>query len=302
MGNGYLDVLAELGIDIPEDTWNTVHDIRSPTPPGSPEYPTLLPSKPHHMDADTGLPVFTTSQLEWCAPEAYGYTQYEVVEDEAAAHPLALDYDQELYYRGNYIPTHRYDRLYRIRWVLGHLVGCLGKYPLDVEERLRRDMAAAGNHLMWSRKIYEWVRGRLRLWKLPHLYLSIPLLVSRLGGPRWRVSERQYRMVLEDAVRLHQLFNTLHREGKLKRQRFPSMLFVLLSLLDRHGVMPPYRIPWARTSIRRRGLHAFLQHLETCLDQQSTTATGSTDTSSPTKTATSSLTVTRRAATTTAPT
>lgn len=87
MDNGYLTLLAELGIDIPQETWNEVHSIPSPSePPSSP----ILPSRPHST-TDDGLPVFTLSQLEWCEPELYGFTQYEVVEDEGEGNLLRGD-------------------------------------------------------------------------------------------------------------------------------------------------------------------------------------------------------------------
>lgn len=258
--NGYLDLLAELGIVIPEQEWNEAHNI-------TPEEP-RQPHEPVDIDSVSGLPVFTTAQLEWCEPEQYGYDKYQVIEDELTAHPFALDYDQELYYAANYNNAiHRYSRQYRLRWVLGHLVGQLGKAPKDVEQRLRAELCREGSDVLWTREAYEWVRGRLRKWKLSQLYLSVPHIVSRLGGARWRVSLKQYTQVVEEATRLHKIFDSMKRQGKLQRQRFPPLLFVLLYLLDRHGVMPPYRIPWARTLIRRRELRHFLLFLQECLQE-----------------------------------
>lgn len=257
MGNPYLDLLAELGVDIPEQVWNEVHDIKEPTPPP------VRPDRPHHIDPDDGLPVFTSDQLEWCEPELYGFHDYHVqVTDE---HPFALDYKDEQYYRGNYQPIHRYSREYRIRWVYYHLIGCMGKVPDDVLDQLKKELIQEERDVIWSRKAYEWVRTRLRKWKRSDLYLSISYIVGRLGGVRWRVTHECTVKVLEDAVKLHRLFNTLQHAGKLRRQRFPNLTFVLLYLLDRHGTIPPYRIPWARSYLRRYTTRSFLSYMQECL-------------------------------------
>lgn len=233
--NPYLTLLAELGVEISETVWNDVHAIRSPTPPP------VRPDRPHHVDPDDGVPVFTSEQLEWCEPEVYGFHDYHVqVGDE---HPLALDYRSERYYWGNYQPIHRYNRQYRIRWVYFHVIGSAGKASDDVLSRLRKELTREAGDVIWTRNAYEWVRSRLRAWKRSDLYLSISYIIHRLGGRRWKVSHACSVAVLDDAIRLHRLFDTLYHAGKLRRQRFPNLTFVLLFLLDRHGVVAPYRIP-----------------------------------------------------------
>lgn len=256
--NPYLQLLAELGIDIPETVWNEVHNIPPPPPP-----PSRCPDVPVDY-TDDDVPVFLSTQVEWEGPEMYGYDRYEVHEVEETAHPLRLDYKSEQYYRANFRGIHRYSRAYRIRWVYFHLVGSMGRSPPALLARLKAEAKAEGDPI-WNRGVYEWVRGRLRGWKLARYYHVIPRLVADLGGPRWRIRDAQHARVLEDATRLHRLFDALARAGKLCRQRFPSLTFVLLFLLDRHGVMAPYRIPWARTYISRKGLRTFLDYLQGCL-------------------------------------
>lgn len=253
--NPYLDLLRELGVDIPEDEWNRVHGIEPPSGP-APEGPT----EPTGWDEENELPYFTSSQLEVNLPETYGFEDYLVYEDDATAHPFGLNYDDEVYYRANHRPKHRYSRPYRIRWTLSHLIGTDGKLPEELAERLRAAQPPPRDVLQ-TRGAYEWVRARLKAWGCKDLYLSIPFIVARLGGPRWRLTFRQTMGVYEDALRLHRTFDELRRQGRMRRQRFPKMQYVLLRLLDRHGVVPPYRIPWARTSIKRRQLRDFLADL-----------------------------------------
>jgi hypothetical protein len=249
-----LDLLKSLGVEIEREVWNQVHQV-APPPPN----PTLLPSRPHHYDQE--MPVFTRSQMDWCDPEIYGYQRYEVVEDEAAAHPLALEWEDEQYYAGNHRPVHRYDRPYRIRWSLSHVVGHVGRVPKKVMQWLRDELKKS-QHVITTRAAHEWVRSRLKQKGLRDLYLSTPFIVRQLGGPRWRVTTQQWQRVDEEAIYLHHLFETLKRSGLCVRQRFPKIQYVLLRLLDRHGVLAPYRVPWARTSIKRRQLAQFLHTLE----------------------------------------
>lgn len=264
----HLQLLRELGIHLSREEWEAAHPELSPT--WEKGEPTLLPVKPHHYDPPTAenpdpLPVFTSSQVAWCDPECYGWTQYEVVEDEATAHPFCLSYDDERYYRANHRPVHRYSRPYRLRWTLAHVVGHVGKLPDELHRRLKEEVARHP-HVIEGRGAYEWVRHRLKAEGASQLYLSIPMIVRVLGGPRWKVSERQYGSVLADALALHKTFDALARSGRLVRRRFPKMQFVLLRLLDRHGVAPPYRVLWARTSIKRRQLRRFLRRLDRIVD------------------------------------
>lgn len=250
----WLELLKSLGVEIEKEVWERVHETAPPEP-----LPPKLPSRPHHWDGE--LPVFTSSQLEWCEPELYGYDTYEVVEDEAAAHPLAMEWKDERYYAANGRPIHRYDRPYRIRWTLSHVLGHVGKQPKAVMQWLRDELRGS-EHVMTSRAAHEWVRSKLKSRRLRTLYMSTPFLVRQLGGPRWKVTTRQWQRVEEEALYLHRLFENLKRSGLCPRQRFPKIQYVLLRLLDRHGILAPYRIPWARTTIKRRQLAHFLTSLE----------------------------------------
>lgn len=251
-GSEYIALLKDLGIDVSQEAWDAVHgkQVELPSP--------ILPCRPHTYDGD--MPVFTSSQLEWCEPELYGFFRYEVVEDEAAAHPFALEYNDEIQWKLNHRPVHRYDRQYRIRRTLQHMIGCVGHVPSDVIDALTKN--ADMSDRISTRGCYEWARAQLKGMRRPDLYKCIPTIINVLGGPRWALTTDQYRHVHDDAMRLHGVFNHFKKLGHLRRQRFPKMQFVVLRLLDRHGVAPPYRVPWARTSIKRRQLRNFISSIE----------------------------------------
>lgn len=255
----YLELLNELGIEVDAAAWAETQKEFAAGPREAPP-PTLLPVKPDHYAAG-GLPVFTSSQVAWCDPEVYGWDDYEVVEDEATAHPYVLSWTDEQYYWGNRRNVHRYSRLYRVRWTLGHVVGHLGKLPPGTEAHLR-DRLREEPGAVHGRGAYEWVRRRLKETGESALYLSIPYAVRQLGGPRWKVTDAQYNAVLEDAYALCKTFDALRKAGRVGRRRFPKIQYVLLRLLDRHGVAPPYKVLWARTSIKRRQLRGLLARLD----------------------------------------
>ncbi|KAI8998452.1 hypothetical protein BC832DRAFT_542167 [Gaertneriomyces semiglobifer] len=258
MSNTYLSMLAELGIEVSPDEWNSAHNV--PNDP-APRSPPLLPSEPAYYDSDDDhLPIFTSSQIAWCDPEPFGYHRYCVVEDEETAHPMVMDYQDEQQWKMNRQRTHHYDRLYRIRRTFFQLLGhATTKLPPTLESDLKKHIHGS---LLMSRNIYEVIRKYLKQRKLPHLYPAIPLLISRLGGPRWNVPYHKVQLVLEDAFQLHRTFDYLKKQGSLGRQRFPKVQYVVLMLLHRHTILPPYRIPWARTSIKRKQLSQLLSNMK----------------------------------------
>lgn len=256
--NPHIALLRELGIHIDEAEWHSVHGTAPPAPPS---LPSEVPDRPVAYEND--VPVFTSTQCEYGNPEDYGYAEYTVVEDENHAHPFVLSWKDEQYYRGNHRPIHRYSRPYRIRWTLEHVLGYAGKLPAELGRELRQEAQRHGSDPLQTRSAHEWVRLQLKRRRRKDLYLSVPFIVGRLGGPRWRVTSSVIVKVYEDAMVLHRTFDALKRQGRIHRQRFPKLQYVLLKLLDRHGAVSPYRVPWARTSIKRRELRAFLRDLTT---------------------------------------
>ena len=249
----YLELLAAVGIHIDPAEWNAAHPLWS-----EPRGPTKLPTHPIGFDEDA-YPIFSRSQIDECAPEVFGFDTYTVVEDPDAAHPYALNYEDELHWYRWHRPIHRYSRPYRIRRALAHVVGCCGPLPPpEIQEALRADL---DENALRSRGVYNSVRALLKKGRHTRFYASIPYIITQLGGPHWKVSTEQYARVLEDAIQLHRLFE-FRKPDLHGRLRFPKIQFVLLRLLDRHRVAAPYNVPWARTFIKRRQLCGLVTQLE----------------------------------------
>lgn len=251
MDDRWLDLLKSVNVVISKEDWTACH------PPPTPPPPRTEPGMdPLFMVDET--PYFTSSQVDWCDPSVFGIGDFGVVEDEETAHPFVLSWADEQYYRANYRAKHRYSRPYRLRWTLAHVVGCAGKCNAPTFLELKRRLANETRDVIRTRGAYEWVRRQLVLLKQSKLNGSIPHLVRQLGGPSWKVTTQQYTAVLKDAERIHRAFEA----DKGVRKRFPKMQYVLLRALDRNGVVPPYFVKWARTSIKRRQLAECLASLD----------------------------------------
>ncbi|KAI8995095.1 hypothetical protein BC832DRAFT_617464 [Gaertneriomyces semiglobifer] len=150
----------------------------------------------------------------------FGYEEYEVVEDRETAHPIALEYADEQEWKINHRRIHRYDRIYRIRRALHLMLGQADiQIPSEVLSGLRSFIS---DTQLMSRNIYEVVRKWMKVNKQGRLYGAIPLLIQRLGGPRWQVPYEQYKKIMEDAIQLHRTFEYLKRLDAIERQRFPK--------------------------------------------------------------------------------
>lgn len=248
----HLAFLRECGVDISTEAWNTEHP-----PPPEPEKRTEPGMDPQFVD-HTGMPYFSSSQVDWCDPSVFGVDDFGVFEDDETAHPFVLSWSDEQYYRANYRAKHRYSRPYRLRWTFAHVIGCYGKCSPATLAALRTRLETETRDVIRTRRAYEWVRAQLQELGATRLNMSIPWLVHRLGGPKWKVTSQQYTAVLEEAEAIHRAFE----RTKGTRKRFPKMQYVLLRTLDRHGVVPPYFVKWARTSIKRRQLADFLATLD----------------------------------------
>lgn len=243
----WLSLLAECGVDIPLEDWNREHPLPITAP---------ITDAPEPTGYVGDVPCYSSTQVDYCPPECWGIDVYHVEEDVETAHPYVLSWKDEQYYRGNFRPTHRYSRIYRLTWTLAHVLGYYARADPEIVERLRSDLGT--NPVLRTRRAYEWVRAQLRSYNAPHMYLSIPALIRMLGGPSWHCSNAAWHAVKAEAEALHRAFDAMEDKG---RKRFPKMQYVLLRLLDKHGVAPPYKVLWARTSIKRRQLAQFLDRL-----------------------------------------
>lgn len=257
--HAYLELLASVGVTVTLDEWKATHDRPIDLIPDHPGE-AVFPLRPVAW-TDDHVPCFSRRQYDMVRPEDVGYDCYQIHETTPSdASPVALSYADELELKRHARPVHRYNRLYRLKRTLAFTIGCAGVLPPDPLPTIAVDV------LMSRRRIYNHVRKLLRTQYKGTVhaslyYASIPYIIAQLTNRRWKVTTTQFASVLDLATKLHFAFNALVRTGGTARHRFPKMQFVILQLLDRFHIVPPYRVPWARTSIKRRQLASLVSEL-----------------------------------------
>lgn len=157
-------------------------------------------------------------------------------------------------------PIHRYCRLTRFAFVVAQLLGVSGKVPPIVCDivRLAFDMESSP---IPPNKVWNFVRARLKQYKWRLYYNRIPLLLSHpsihaqlpwLPPTQFTTISRKHCDLLDSFTELHNAFNRIRHT--LGRSYFPNLRYVALRLMERHGLLPPYHIPIARTFRKRKSL------------------------------------------------
>jgi hypothetical protein len=226
----------------------------------------IFPTEPRSY-TESGKAVFTSSQLEWGFPEDFGWDkEYEVIEEEHSAHPLGLDYNDEVQLQRRR-PVHRYCRRERFKTVLAQLMGYTGfniskkesrysdtKLPKKIKEILPRNIKYTPKSQMW-----ETVRDALKENNYHIYYNRIPAILAGLSMLDYRQGRNtgKFAMIMKDFERMHEVFYEI-RLG-LKRKYFPSLRYVALRLMEKHGVEMPIKIPLTRTVQKRVELGSVYQ-------------------------------------------
>lgn len=169
-------------------------------------------------------------------PELYGFTNYIVVESREAV--LVTDYKMEHSY--DLIPIHRYSRLSRFKTTLLRLVGEKSNVPEyiinAVRIYLKKDSTDLWNDTRKILKCYKWSK----------YYDYIPAILARLNLCRML---KITGFKIEEIVQDFQLLVTKFESCKhlYKRRYFPNIRFIVLKLLELHGCLHDYPIPFVRT-------------------------------------------------------
>jgi hypothetical protein len=199
--------------------------------------------KPNRIDPD-GVAVFTNLQIDdYGLPEYWGYQVYRVIESREANFVTDYKMEQERYFR----KIHRYCRLSRFKTCLLNLLGERGKIPSSVmmmiKVYLKPDSTDKWND---ARKI-------LKSFKQRRYYDNIPMILKQLNYGRLfkAITSEQ----LENIVNDFKCLSSRFEETKTDRRYFPNIRFIVLKLLEQHGIGQNYPIPLARTSRKLKSLN-----------------------------------------------
>lgn len=191
--------------------------------------------KPIRYEGSTA--VFTSSDVDlFGLPDLYGYSDFIVIESRELV--LVSDYKMERSY--DLKPVHRYSRVARFKTTLLRLVGEKTKIPEHIITACRVYLKPT------SLDLWNDTRRILKCYKWQKFYDFIPAILNKLGMARLlNISAEDIESILSDFKLLVQRFNqSRHLMG---RKYFPNIRFIALKLLEYHGCLHDYPIPFART-------------------------------------------------------
>jgi len=197
---------------------------------------------PLRIDPD-GTPVFTNLQIDdYGLPEHWGYNKYIVTQSREAVFVTDFKMEQERFFK----KTHRYCRTSRFKTCLLNLLGERGKIPAHVLSMVKTYLK--------PNSIDKWndTRKILKAFKQRRYYDNIPMILKHLNyGRLFKAITSE---TLEAIVNDFKALSTKFEETKTTRRYFPNIRFIVLKLLQLHGVTQNYPIPFARTCRKLKSL------------------------------------------------
>lgn len=169
--------------------------------------------------------------------------------------PFAIEWKDEILLHKKRV--HRYSRGYRFKTILKQLIGLDG--PAIPESVLKLVYDNIKN-VKTRKHIWNAVRKILKKNGLRKHYVQISEIIWRLGGPKWTVSFSIFTSILNEFNDLHVKFN--QHSNELGRKYFPPLIYTALHLLKKHGIDPPYTIPFARTVRKRKSLESLFENFQ----------------------------------------
>jgi len=201
--------------------------------------------KPTKIDPD-GVPVFTNLQIDdYGLPEHWGYEVYRVVESRQADFVIDFKMEQDLFLK----KIHRYSRIARFKVCLFNLLGDRGIIPAHVLMMIKTYLKPD------SMDKWNDTRRLLKHFKQQKHYDQIPSILKSLNYGRCfpSLTSEQFQGLIRDFQFLSEKFD--RTKTKYQRRYFPNIRFIVLKLLDLHGIKPNYPIPLVRTSRKMKSLH-----------------------------------------------
>lgn len=210
--------------------------------------------QPFKLDHD-GTPMFTNIQIDdYGLPEHWGYEKYRVIESREAVFVTDYKMEQERYFQ----KIHRYSRLARFKVCLYNILGERGRIPKHV-------LSMVKNYLK-PNSMDKWndTRKLLKHFKQRRYYDQIPSILKTLSFGRTfqSLTGEQFEAIISDFKCISDRFDRL--KDNCSRRYFPNIRFIVLKLLDLHGVKPNYPIPLVRTTRKMKSLESLWDLLIKC--------------------------------------
>lgn len=242
----YIELLQAIGITLDPESM-PFEDTKIP-----------LDSKPHY-DLKNNM-YYTTRQME-----EYGEQEGDYYVVDSRELDIGTDYEDEII-PGQKKKAHLYNRTTRFRYCLTQLLTQSGDVPshvmvqvcdafgveYELEEWVSRYHCCLKQKITVLSKldydpdtVWGLMRKFLKGLKLGLYYNRIPTILCTLGVPGTKCTLDQYNGIMEDFKLLNDGFDK--SKHYLNITYFPDLRYVALRLMNKHGVIPKYHIPWLNT-------------------------------------------------------
>jgi len=190
-----------------------------------------------------------------------GVFYYTIIETRESAHPQVVDYTLTCERRGSLRPIHRYSRIERFESILYQLIGARGKVPKRIINYIKLVGYDKQPELLW-----ESIRAILKEkgWRL--YYNRIPTILQMLGESKTINFQDQALLISEIVIDFRKLSAAFDRRPG-GRKYFPNLRFIALKLLEAHGAVFEYMIPFIRTPRKIASMDRVWQQLVQALSK-----------------------------------
>ncbi len=217
----------------------------------------MLPYEPIRIQY--GIPEYRLEDIElFGLPDHWGVLNYLVIDCKEISCPLSMEWKDEMHLLQDGVFIHRYDRCQRFKCTLYQLIGgSRVEIPSHVF-RITKEYNPDPN------KVWNSVREILKEYGYKKFYNRIPCILKGLAYPEKIVYNMEMiRKILLDFQKIHSYFDDIKKE--LKMDYFPNLRFVVLKLMERHGVVFQYYIPFIRVKKIQLKLDLIWMKLSSCL-------------------------------------
>ena len=194
----------------------------------------MLPYEPIRIQY--GIPEYRLEDIElFGLPDHWGVLNYLVIDCKEISCPLSMEWKDEMHLLQDGVFIHRYDRCQRFKCTLYQLIG--------------GSRVEIPSHVFRITKEYN--PDPNKVWN------SVREILKEYGYKKF------YNRILLDFQKIHSYFDEIKKE--LKMDYFPNLRFVVLKLMERHGVVFQYYIPFIRVKKIQLKLDLIWMKLSSCL-------------------------------------
>jgi len=214
----------------------------------------MIPYEPIRFSS--GIPEYNLYDVNlYGVPDHYGIYNYIVIESHEKE--LVMDYKDEIHLLLDGDNIHRYDRIERFTNTFFQLIGRSRiVIPHEVISRIKRSLYR--EHPSYA---YSDIKDILKYYGYKKYYNRIPCILRILKFPlRIRYTHNMIIDVQNNFKKINENFEHLKKELDVKY--FPSIRYVALYLMEKHGFIFEYEIPKVRVKKIEKKLQFIVEKID----------------------------------------